>query len=267
MQRARVVGGGGRGRRGEVAVGLVDDDEIGELHDPALEPLQLVAAGRRDQHEEHVDHGRDRDLGLPDADGLDQHGVEPCGLAEQERLTRAAGNAAQRAARRRRPHERIGRTGQLLHARLVAEDRAAAARARRVDREHRDAMALGDDVQPERFDERRLARARARPRCRCGWRCRCGGAPPTSSASASSRWSARVDSTSVIARAERAAIAVDELARELAHVARSRHVSVRLPPVSIDVPGMTRSRHGRSRNAAKPSESGPSFHAGTIVGS
>src|SRR4029077_19817284 len=36
---SRGVGGGG----GEVAVGLVHDDQVGELHDPALEPLELVA--------------------------------------------------------------------------------------------------------------------------------------------------------------------------------------------------------------------------------
>ena len=49
---------------------------------------------------------------------------------------------------------------ELLHPRLVAEDRAAAARARRVDREHRDSVPGVDEVQPERLDERRLPRAR-----------------------------------------------------------------------------------------------------------
>ena len=100
MERAGVVGRGRGRRRGEVAVSLVDDDEIGELHDPALQPLQLVATRRRDEHEEHVDHRGDRDLGLPDADGLDQHGVEPRRFAEQERFARAARDAAQRATRR-----------------------------------------------------------------------------------------------------------------------------------------------------------------------
>ena len=146
VERAGVVGGGVRGGRGEVAVGLVDHHEVGELHDPALEALQLVAAARRDEHEEEVDHRRDLHLRLADADRLDQHDVEAGGLAQQQRLARAARDAAERAAGRRRAHERVRRARQLLHAGLVAEDRAAAARARRVDREHRDAVVVLDEV-------------------------------------------------------------------------------------------------------------------------
>ena len=84
---------------------------------------------------------------------------KPGGLAQQQRLAGAAGDAAERAAGGRRAHERVRGAGQLLHAGLVAEDRAAAARARRVDREHRDAVAVLDEVSAERLDERRLARA------------------------------------------------------------------------------------------------------------
>ena len=102
-----VVGGGVGGDGGEIAVGLVDDDEIGELHDPALEPLELVAAAGRHEHEEEVDHRRDLHLRLADADGLDQHDVEAGGLAQQQRFAGAPGDAAERPAGRRRPHERV----------------------------------------------------------------------------------------------------------------------------------------------------------------
>ena len=47
VHRVAVVGDGPAGRRLEVAVGLVDDDDVGQLHDPALDALQLVAAARR----------------------------------------------------------------------------------------------------------------------------------------------------------------------------------------------------------------------------
>ena len=68
-------------------------------------------------------------------------------------------HAAEGAAGGGRPDEGEGRARELLHARLVAEDRAAATRARRVDGQHRDPVLLLDQVAAERLDERRLARA------------------------------------------------------------------------------------------------------------
>ena len=95
---AGVVRRGHAGGTGEVAVGLVHDDEVGELHDPALDALQLVAAGGRHEEQEHVDHGRDRDLRLADADGLDEHDVEARGLAHEQSL-RGCGGRRRRACR------------------------------------------------------------------------------------------------------------------------------------------------------------------------
>ena len=126
---------------------------------------------------------------------------KPAASQSSMRLARAPGDAAERAAGGRRAHERVRRAGELLHARLVAEDRAAGARARRVDREHRDAVAGVDEVQAERLDERRLARAGRAGDADAHRVPRRAGSTSASSASASARWSARVDSTSVIARA------------------------------------------------------------------
>ena len=100
VQRGGVVGGGVGGDGCEIAVGLVDHDEVGELHDPALEPLELVAAAGRDEHEEEVDHRRDLHLRLADADRLDEHDVEAGGLAQQQRLAGATRDAAEGAAGR-----------------------------------------------------------------------------------------------------------------------------------------------------------------------
>ena len=52
-----------------------------------------------------------------------------------------------------------GSVAEAAHAGLVAEDRAAAARRGRVDGEHGDLVALGDEVQPELIDQGRLAGA------------------------------------------------------------------------------------------------------------
>ena len=83
VQRARVVGRAPLRRRGQVAVGLVHHDDVGQLDDPALHALQIVARAGREQQHEHVDHARDRDLRLADTDRLDEHDVETRGLAEQ----------------------------------------------------------------------------------------------------------------------------------------------------------------------------------------
>ena len=74
--------------------------------------------------------------------------------------SRAPRDAAERAAGRRRADERLGAAREPLHTGLVAEDRAAAAAARRIDGQHREPVAVVDEVEAERLDERRLPRAR-----------------------------------------------------------------------------------------------------------
>ena len=88
-------------RGGEFAVGLVDQHQIGELDNAALDPLQFVACRRRQDQDEHVDDIGDRCFGLADADRLDQYRVEPRRLAQQDGLARAARDAPTAVARRR----------------------------------------------------------------------------------------------------------------------------------------------------------------------
>jgi hypothetical protein len=76
-------------------VGLVDGDDVGDLEDPALDALQLVAGTRQRQEQERVDHLGDGDLGLPDAHRLDQHDVVAPRLDDHHRLTGGLGDAAQ----------------------------------------------------------------------------------------------------------------------------------------------------------------------------
>ena len=44
-----VLGRGAMRRTGEVTVGLVDEHEMGELDDPTLDALELVARPRREE--------------------------------------------------------------------------------------------------------------------------------------------------------------------------------------------------------------------------
>ena len=99
MERGGVVGRRGGGPGTVVTVGLVDRHQVGELEDALLDALQLVAGARQHEHQEEVDHVGDDRLGLPDADGLDQHHVEAGGLDHDHGLPRRAGDPAERAAR------------------------------------------------------------------------------------------------------------------------------------------------------------------------
>ena len=143
-----------------LAVRLVHDERVGELEHAALQALQLVTGAGLEQDAEEVHERADGDLRLPDPDRLDDDHAEARRLAEEERLARPMRHAAERAARRRRANEGALLQREPLHARLVAEDAPARHRARRIHRQHGDAMAQPEQVQAERLDEGRLAHAR-----------------------------------------------------------------------------------------------------------
>ena len=66
---------------------------------PRLTPCSSSPPGGRQQQHEDVEHLRHHRLRLADADGLDQHDVEARRLAERDRLARPAGDAAQMRGR------------------------------------------------------------------------------------------------------------------------------------------------------------------------
>ena len=87
------------------------------------------------------------------------HRVEPGRLAEQDRLAGAARDAAGLPPAEDGRMKARRRARQLGHARLVAEDRAAAALRAGIDRQHRDAPAARDAVEAEALDKGRFAGA------------------------------------------------------------------------------------------------------------
>lgn len=90
-------GGGALGGQECVAVGLVDDHEVGDLHDAALDALELVACACEHEGQEGVGELGDGELGLADADGLDEDDIEASGLADEHGLAGAGGDAAEGA--------------------------------------------------------------------------------------------------------------------------------------------------------------------------
>ena len=119
-------------------VGLVDDDDVGDLEEPGLDRLDLVAHLGRLEHDRRVGGGRDLDLALARPDGLDEDEVEPDGVQHGRRGAARRRQPAGVAPRGHRADEDVGVLGVGLHPDAVAEQRAAGDRRRRVDGDDRD---------------------------------------------------------------------------------------------------------------------------------
>ena len=109
------LAGGHAGLPLVLLVRLVDRHHVGDLEDALLDALQLVAGARDGEEQEGVDHPGHGDLGLADADGLDQDDLGAPGLDQPDRLARAAGDPAERRLARARADEGEGRAGEVLH--------------------------------------------------------------------------------------------------------------------------------------------------------
>ena len=71
-----------------IAITLVDDDSIADLHDTALDALQLVACACYLDEQEEIDHGVTGCLALSYSHCLDEDLVEARCLTEDDGLTR-----------------------------------------------------------------------------------------------------------------------------------------------------------------------------------
>ena len=101
----------------------------------------------------------DVDLGLADADGLEQDVVEAGRVHDQRRLQGRLGEPAERTTARHRADEHALVEEVLGEADPVPEQGSARERARRVDREHADAPLAAAQLLDERADHRALADA------------------------------------------------------------------------------------------------------------
>ena len=107
-----------------------------------------------------VSPGYDLDFDLTDADGLDDHPRLADRVEHAHRLRRREREPTEMTARRHRADEHAGIRGVPLHPHPVAEDRTAAERAARIDREHADLELVLAHARDERVGEGRLAGAR-----------------------------------------------------------------------------------------------------------
>ena len=121
-QGTGIIGAGAHGGGFQVAIGLVHQNEVGHLHDAALDALQFVAARRGHQQQEHVTQGGDHGFGLTHTHGFDQDDVKAGSLAQGDGLSGAARDAAEFKAGGRGADKGEGVAGEALHPGLVAED-------------------------------------------------------------------------------------------------------------------------------------------------
>ena len=76
------------GRIRAVTVGLVDHEDVRDLQNPGLCRLDAVTHAGREQHERRIGGGGDLDLGLTNADRLDENHVE-AGAIEHPKCLRS----------------------------------------------------------------------------------------------------------------------------------------------------------------------------------
>ena len=79
---------------GAVAVGLVDDEDVGDLHDPGLERLHIVAGAGHEDDDRDVGRADDVHFVLADADRFDDDEALAGGVEHQRDVARRARQAA-----------------------------------------------------------------------------------------------------------------------------------------------------------------------------
>ena len=150
--------GGGAGRE-SFEIGLVHEEDVGQLEQARLHELDQVArCGLCDEYE-GLDEIRDAGLGLPDADRLDDHVVEARGQHVEARPCDFR-EAAQLIAGCERSEEDACVAGGGAHPEAVSEQCPAGLPARRIDGEDADRAAAGAQRAGEGVEQRRFAGAR-----------------------------------------------------------------------------------------------------------
>ena len=142
---------------GERQVALADGEHVGNLERAGLQRLDVVAEPGRADDDPRVGERRDARLRLARADGLDDHPVEAGGIEAVDRRPRRARQPAELAAGGEGADEGIRMGAMLAHPDPVAEDGAAADRARRIEGDDRDPQAALQPGAEQGVGQRRLA--------------------------------------------------------------------------------------------------------------
>src|ERR1035437_3899410 len=141
-------------------IALVDDEDIGDLHDAGFDGLDIVAHAGDQDHYGDLGDGGDLDLVLTDADGFDDDVIPAGGVHEVGQVGGGAGQSAHGAAGGHGTYEDAGIGVVLLHAYAVAQNGAAGGAAAGVDGEDGEGLALFAQLQRQGVHQRALAGSR-----------------------------------------------------------------------------------------------------------
>ena len=145
-------------RTGEVR--LIEDENVGDLHDTRLERLHFVAepGGQQDHH--HRRQARDFRFVLTDTHSLDQDGVKAGGIEKDGEIHGCACDTTHAAARGHGTDEDAGIVEMALHADAIAKDGSAGKWAGGVHGDYADALILTAQQAHQMVHQSALARAR-----------------------------------------------------------------------------------------------------------
>ena len=146
--------------RGPGEIGLVDDEDVGDLEDAGFEDLNGVPGRGRRDHDGRVGRLHDLELGLADADRLEQASVAARGIDETDRLPGRRCEPAEMTTRRHAPDEHAGIERVAHHPDAIAQDRPPGEWARGVHGDDAHQVSLGPPALDHLVAEGALAASR-----------------------------------------------------------------------------------------------------------
>ena len=117
------------GAKHALAIRLVYDKDVADLHDAGLDRLDVVAHARNEHNDRYVSRFDYLDLVLADADRFDDHLVKTGGIEDRDGVDGRTRQAAEIAAGRHRADKNVLVEADGAHSDPVAEDRTARKRA------------------------------------------------------------------------------------------------------------------------------------------
>src|SRR5438445_124265 len=142
------------------AIGLVDDQQVGDFQDSGLERLDGIPQPRGHDHHDRVGRAHDVELALADADRFEDEDAEPGRVEHVRGIAGGRREAAEVVARRHAADVHAGVAAVPEHADAVAQDRPAAVGAGGVDGHDGHRGAVGPRHRDQVVDEGALAHPR-----------------------------------------------------------------------------------------------------------
>ena len=145
---------------GALAVRLVQNKYVANLHQPRLHVLYVVSQPGHEHHDHAVRQSHDIDFVLAHAHGFDEYLLLPGGIEQQRHFRGCSRQAAEKAAGRHRPNKHAAIPRVALHADAIAKNRPARIGARRIYRDYPNLLLLFPVISRKPVHKGALSRSR-----------------------------------------------------------------------------------------------------------